>query len=58
MLVQDPQFLLNFLRSSKSSLQRTKEKLDYFYTIKTLAPEVFMNRDPYQGLAQDILNKE
>lgn len=40
------QFLVNFLRGSKYSLERTKEKLDLYYTVRTAMPEMFMNRDP------------
>lgn len=56
MYFSDNQFLINFLRSSKFSLQRTKEKLDYYCTIKTLLPEYFDNRDPFNEEIQAILN--
>lgn len=42
----DDQFLVNFLRGSKYSLERTKEKLDLTYTVRTAMPEMFKNRDP------------
>ncbi|KAH8270835.1 hypothetical protein KR018_006379, partial [Drosophila ironensis] len=41
---QDDQFLVGFLRGCKFSLEKTKSKLDHFYTIKTLMPELFANR--------------
>ncbi|XP_068144763.1 alpha-tocopherol transfer protein-like isoform X1 [Drosophila tropicalis] len=41
---QDSQFLVAFLRGCKFSLEKTKSKLDHFYTIKTLIPELFANR--------------
>ncbi|XP_017106004.2 alpha-tocopherol transfer protein [Drosophila bipectinata] len=41
---QDDQFLVGFLRGCKFSLEKTKSKLDNFYTIKTLMPELFGNR--------------
>ncbi|XP_020818460.1 alpha-tocopherol transfer protein-like [Drosophila serrata] len=41
---QDDQFLIGFLRGCKFSLEKTKSKLDHFYTIKTLVPELFRNR--------------
>jgi len=52
----DDQWLLSFLRGCKFSLERTKEKLDNFYTMKTLIPEFFSNRDPLLPEIQDILN--
>ena len=42
----DDQNLVNFLRGSKHSLERAKEKLDLFYTIRTSLPEIFSDRDP------------
>ncbi|SPP74024.1 alpha-tocopherol transfer protein [Drosophila guanche] len=41
---QDAQFLVGFLRGCKFSLEKTKSKLEHFYTIKTLMPELFANR--------------
>ncbi|KAH8418584.1 hypothetical protein KR222_003034 [Zaprionus bogoriensis] len=41
---QDDQFLVAFLRGCKFSLEKTKSKLDHFYTIKTMMPELFANR--------------
>ncbi|XP_017027177.1 alpha-tocopherol transfer protein-like [Drosophila kikkawai] len=41
---QDAQFLIGFLRGCKFSLEKAKSKLDHFYTIKTLMPELFGNR--------------
>uniref|UniRef100_A0A1I8PKY0 CRAL-TRIO domain-containing protein n=1 Tax=Stomoxys calcitrans TaxID=35570 RepID=A0A1I8PKY0_STOCA len=35
------QFLLAFLRGSKYSLERAKQKLDRYYTLKAAIPEVF-----------------
>ncbi|XP_017866490.1 PREDICTED: alpha-tocopherol transfer protein-like [Drosophila arizonae] len=42
---QDAQFLVAFLRGCKFSLEKAKSKLDYFYTLKTMMPEVFANRE-------------
>lgn len=42
----DDQTLVNFLRGSKYSLERTKEKLDLFYTVRTAMPEMFKGRSP------------
>ncbi|KPI93911.1 Alpha-tocopherol transfer protein-like [Papilio xuthus] len=36
----DDQWLAAFLRGCKFSLERTKQKLDLFYTLKTTAPEL------------------
>ncbi|KAM8711088.1 hypothetical protein ACLKA7_000251 [Drosophila subpalustris] len=41
---QDDQFLVAFLRGCKFSLEKAKSKLDHFYTIKTMMPELFANR--------------
>ncbi|XP_059490150.1 alpha-tocopherol transfer protein-like [Neocloeon triangulifer] len=41
----DDQMIINFLRGCKFSLERTKEKLDMYYTMKTMVPELFKNRD-------------
>lgn len=42
----DDQNLVNFLRGSKHSLERAKEKLDLFYTIRTSLPGIFTEEDP------------
>ena len=51
------QFLLAFLRGSKFSLERAKQKLDRYYTLRAAIPEVFCDRrrvnDP---VMQEILN--
>ncbi|KAH8384886.1 hypothetical protein KR093_011392, partial [Drosophila rubida] len=41
---QDDQFLVAFLRGCKFSLEKAKSKLDSFFTIKTMMPELFANR--------------
>lgn len=40
------QFLVSFLRGCKYSLERTKEKIDTYFTMKTAMPEILVNRDP------------
>lgn len=35
------QFLLGFLRGSKFSLEKAKQKIDRFYTLQAVIPEVF-----------------
>ncbi|KAK5646345.1 hypothetical protein RI129_004809 [Pyrocoelia pectoralis] len=51
----DDQSLITFLRGCKFSLQRAQEKLDYFYTSKTLLTEFFSKRDPYNPDIQEVL---
>ncbi|KAH0568511.1 retinol-binding protein pinta-like [Cotesia glomerata] len=52
---QDPQWIAGFLRGCKHSLERTKEKLDTYYTIKTHLPELFQDRDPKQSKIEKSL---
>ncbi|KAF5291257.1 hypothetical protein FQR65_LT11435 [Abscondita terminalis] len=47
--------LLNFLKGSKCSIQRAKEKIDCFYSLRTLSSEFFYNRDPFAADVQEIL---
>ena len=51
------QNLLIFLRGCKWSLQRCKAKIDYFYTVRALLPEFFLNRDPFNDDIQKFLTK-
>ena len=53
--VVDDQFLIAFLRGTKFSLERTKEKLDMHYTLKTITPELYAKRDPFAPEVQKIL---
>lgn len=41
----DDQFLISFLRGCKYSLERTKQKLDLFYSVRQHTPEIIKNRD-------------
>ncbi|XP_062127774.1 uncharacterized protein LOC133840129 [Drosophila sulfurigaster albostrigata] len=41
----DDQFLVNFLRGCKYSLQKTKSKMDRFYTLRTKYPEYFIGHN-------------
>ncbi|CAO1441843.1 unnamed protein product [Diamesa serratosioi] len=50
----DDQFLLSFLRGSKYSLQKAKEKLDSYWTLKSMIPEFFGLRDPVE--LQEIMD--
>lgn len=38
----DDQYLVNFMRSCKFSLEKTKSKMDRFYTLRTRYPENFL----------------
>ncbi|XP_050675533.1 retinol-binding protein pinta-like [Leptidea sinapis] len=51
------QRIVSFLRGNKYSLERTKEKLDMSYTLRSLVPEIFQNRDPLDPKIQRILAK-
>lgn len=37
----DDQWLIAFLRGCKFSLERTKEKLDLYYSVRNTAPEFY-----------------
>lgn len=50
----DDQFLLSFLRGSKYSLQKAKDKLDSYWTLKTMIPEFFGIRNPVE--LQEIMD--
>ncbi|KAF5280971.1 hypothetical protein FQR65_LT14895 [Abscondita terminalis] len=52
----DDQTLITFLRGCKYSLQTTKNKLDFFYTVRTLEPKLYNNRDPFSPDIQRVLN--
>ncbi|XP_017127135.1 alpha-tocopherol transfer protein [Drosophila elegans] len=41
----DDQFLVNFLRGCKFSLERTKVKIDRFYTLRTKFPEYYLGHN-------------
>lgn len=51
----DDQWILAFLRGCKFSLERTKEKIDFFYTIRTMLPELFADRDPMKPELQEVM---
>lgn len=42
----DDQFLVNFLRGCKYSMEKAKQKFDLYHTLKTHIPELTKNRDP------------
>lgn len=52
----DDQFLVTFLRGTKYSLERAKEKLDLYHTIRTAVPEITKNRTfPLDPIILEIL---
>ncbi|XP_058830845.1 retinol-binding protein pinta-like [Topomyia yanbarensis] len=51
----DDQFLVCFLRGCKYSLERAKEKLDMFYTVRTMSPELIRSRDPLDPKILEII---
>ena len=53
--IPDSQFLVTFLRGCKFSLERTKAKMDMYYTLRTALPEIYTNRDPMLPEIQKVL---
>ncbi|XP_071052625.1 uncharacterized protein [Onthophagus taurus] len=53
--IMDDQFILTFLRGCKFSLEKTKNKFENLYTMRTLIPEFFDNRDPFLPELQALL---
>nr|CAD7261887.1 unnamed protein product [Timema shepardi] len=54
---QDDGRLMTFLRGCKFSLEKTKRKLDMYFTMRAAIPEFFSNRDVNRKELQDILSK-
>ncbi|XP_005189925.2 retinol-binding protein pinta [Musca domestica] len=52
----DDQFLIQFLRGCKYSLERAKEKIDLFYSLKTKYPSMFGSIDVDDGKFRTIHN--
>ena len=44
----DDQFLVAFVRGGKYRLEKAKSKLDYFYSFKTMMPELFANKKMHE----------
>lgn len=51
----DDQFLITYLRGSKYSLERAKEKIDLNFTVRSLMPEMFESRDPTDPITLEII---
>lgn len=45
-LRSDTQFLVSFLRGCKFNLEKAKQKLELFYTVRQNSPEIMSKRDP------------
>lgn len=46
---------MTFLRGCKFSLEKTKQKLDMYFTMRTAVPQVFTNRNIKNPELQEIL---
>lgn len=51
----DDQFLIAFLRGCKYSLERTKQKIDMYYTYRTHLTEIVGNRDPLDDKIREVI---
>ncbi|KAG5672154.1 hypothetical protein PVAND_002307 [Polypedilum vanderplanki] len=51
----DDQFLLSFLRGCKYSMEKTKQKLDMYYTLRHHSPEFMQDRDPEKLKVREFL---
>jgi len=54
LFISDDQRLMTFLRGSKFSLEKCKQKLDMYFTMRAMVPEFFNNRDIRNPLLQKI----
>ncbi|XP_070155077.1 alpha-tocopherol transfer protein-like [Polyergus mexicanus] len=50
----DDQRIMTFLRGSKFSLEKCKQKLDMYFTMRAVIPEFFSNRDITRPSLQDV----
>lgn len=53
-LLSDDGRIMTFLRGCKFSLEKTKRKLDMYFTMRTAVPEFFSDRDPTKPEIQEI----
>ena len=51
----DDQFLIAFLRGCKYSLEKTKQKIDMYYTYRTHLTEIVGNRDPLDQKINEVI---
>ncbi|CAH0388172.1 unnamed protein product [Bemisia tabaci] len=47
--------IMTFLRGCKFSLEKTKRKLDMYFTMRTAVPEFFGNRDPEKDEIKEVM---
>jgi hypothetical protein len=52
----DDQFIVSFLRGCKFSIEKTKKKIEMFYTGRTLSPEFFAKRDLNDNTLVEIID--
>ncbi|XP_044754742.1 retinol-binding protein pinta-like [Coccinella septempunctata] len=50
----DEKYIIPFLRGCKFDVEKTKEKLTHFYTMRRDVPEWFTNRNPHLSEIQDL----
>lgn len=53
----DDQKILTYLRGCKFSIEKTKQKIDHYYRLRTIAPEMYANRDPSSPEIKEFLDK-
>lgn len=53
-IVSDDGRIMTFLRGCKFSLEKTKRKLDMYFTMRTAVPEFFSDRDPTKAEMKDV----
>jgi hypothetical protein len=53
----DDQFLTAFLRGCKFSLEKAKLKLDTYYTLQTIIPEMKERRDPLDKITKNLMQE-
>lgn len=51
----DDVLISNFLRGCKHDLEKTKRKLDVYFTLRATTPEFFSQRDPLSNEIQTAL---
>jgi len=51
----DDAFLLKYLRNCKFSIERAKEKIEKYYTLKTALPEWYTGTDVSNQILQDVI---
>lgn len=51
----DDQFLVSFLRGSKYDMNLAKQKVDLFFTMRTMMPEITENREIRYGKTAEIM---